>query len=91
MQCPQCHGEMESGELDLKASGIGALPQAQLAFNGELLLENRHMPVVGLFTQGTKTPAFRCRICQIICFQYGPLTLPLETVEPAAEASGQPA
>jgi hypothetical protein len=70
MRCPNCDSEMESGNLDLKAWGIGAFPQAQLLFNNELLFKNTYIPVVGLFTSGTKVSASRCPKCRIVCFQY---------------------
>jgi hypothetical protein len=62
---------MEEGELDLKAWGIGVAPQAQLHFNQDLLLKNQYLPLIGFFSKGTTTAAFRCRECRMICFPYG--------------------
>jgi hypothetical protein len=83
MLCPQCHTEMETGELDLKAWGIGAFPQAQLHFNRELLLKNTYLPIVGLFAAGTKTIAHRCRSCRLVCFEYAASDIPVAGVDPA--------
>ncbi len=63
---------MEPGELDLKAWGTGLLPQAQLHFKNELLLKDQHIPVLGLFTEGTKASAHRCGACHLVCFRYEP-------------------
>lgn len=81
MRCPNCNAEMEQGMLDLKAWGIGIAPQARLHFNEDLLLKNNYVPVVSTFTAGTQAPAFRCRICRLVCFQY---VLPVKAEEPGA-------
>ena len=70
MQCPKCNVQMEQGELELKAWGLGLAPQAQLYFGAERLLQSQYWPVVGLFRGGKKTVAYRCRGCTLVCFHY---------------------
>lgn len=70
MKCCHCGNEMEVGQLDLKAWGSGLSPQAQLHFNGELLLKNQYLPIVGFVTEGTKVSACRCKDCGMITFSY---------------------
>ncbi|MGE5193774.1 MAG: PF20097 family protein [Deltaproteobacteria bacterium] len=86
MRCPNCDAEMEIGELDLKAWGIGAFPQAQLHFNNERLFKNTYVTVVGLFTSGTKAPACRCPKCKIVCFKYAAHTPSSESAGDGAKA-----
>lgn len=88
MRCPNCHADMEPGSLDLKAWGIGVAPQAQLLFNDELLLKNNYVPVISAFTGGTKAPAFRCRVCRLVAFQY---LLPSPADEPVVGYRVEPA
>jgi hypothetical protein len=61
---------MDPGALDLKAWGVGIAPQAQLHFDDELIAKNQYVPVVGLFSQGTKLAAYRCRSCSLVSFEY---------------------
>ena len=61
---------METGALDLKAWGLSIAPQAQLHFNGELVLKNQYVPVLGFFREGTKLTAQRCTRCRVILFEY---------------------
>jgi hypothetical protein len=71
LHCPRCQAQMERGEIDLKAWGVGLLPQAQLLFDSEVLLKDQYVPLVGLLRRGTTAPAYRCRSCRIVCFHYG--------------------
>jgi hypothetical protein len=61
---------MEQGELELKAWGIGLLPQAQLCFDRDLVLKDQYFPVASFFRGGRTAKAFRCKVCRLICFQY---------------------
>jgi hypothetical protein len=61
---------MEPGALDLKAWGIGIGPKAWLHFNDDLVAKNQYVPVVGLWRQGTKLTAQRCKACSLIVFEY---------------------
>ena len=71
LNCPRCQAPMERGTLDLKAWGIGALPQAQLHFENDLLLKDQYWPIAGFFREGTTASAFRCKGCRLVCFEYG--------------------
>jgi hypothetical protein len=70
MNCPICSAEMEPGTLDLKAWGFGIAPQARLHFDDELIAKDQYIPVLGLFTQGRKLAAQRCKACSLVSFQY---------------------
>lgn len=67
---------MEKGELNLKAWGIGFAPQAQIHFEGEILLKDQYFPLTGFFTKGTTVDAYRCTSCTLVCFEYGGVSGP---------------
>ncbi len=73
MNCPQCNARMQEGELELKAWGIGLAPQAQLHFDGDLLLKDQYFPLAGFLRKGTTADAYRCQSCQLVCFRYADL------------------
>jgi hypothetical protein len=67
MKCPECGGEMEDGYIPLlrgihwreKGEPIGLAP----AWGG--------LPETGVVWSRKKLQAFRCRNCELVCFQYG--------------------
>ena len=62
---------MKSGEVELKAWGVGIAPQAQLLFNGDVILKDQYVPVMGFFTNGTTAIGHRCEDCRLVVLQYG--------------------
>jgi Domain of unknown function (DUF6487) len=82
MRCPNCNAEMESGHLRL--TGIGGTwflfpgATAKLTFNSDVLLATTASVLSD--QQSRNFPAFRCRVCQMISFQY---VVPVKAPEPA--------
>jgi hypothetical protein len=64
MNCPKCGQEMKSGELDLKARGVGWAPQAQLHIDERLLAKDQYLPVISFLREGKKFTAHHCATCR---------------------------
>lgn len=66
MNCPKCGEAMESGDVRLKAWGVGIAPQARLTFNDKPLLRDQYVPLVGLFRSGKGVPGWWCGSCKLL-------------------------
>lgn len=89
MRCPNCNAEMESGHLRLTGTGGSWFPfpksTAQLTFNTEVVIASGNSVLSD--QQSGRFPAFRCRICQMISFEY---VVPVKAPEPVTTPRIEP-